>query len=43
MRLVMRAAPLFNAPARTIASSPRLGAALRRNGTSITYTGVRLN
>ena len=41
MRLVMRAAPLFNAPVRTIASWPRLGAALRRNVTVITYTGRR--
>jgi hypothetical protein len=40
-RLVMRAAPLFNAPVRALAASPRLGAALRRNVTVITYTGRR--
>ena len=40
-RLIMRAAPLFNAPVAAIAASPRLGAALRRNVTVITYTGRR--
>jgi len=40
-RLIMRAAPLFNAPVTAIASSPRLGKMLRRNVTLITYTGRR--
>jgi hypothetical protein len=40
-RLVMRAAPLINAPVAAIAASPRLGAGLRRNITLITYTGRR--
>jgi F420H(2)-dependent quinone reductase len=40
-RLIMRAAPLFNAPVAAIAASPRLGARLRRNVTVITYTGRR--
>jgi F420H(2)-dependent quinone reductase len=40
-RLVMRAAPLINAPVAAIAASPRLGAGLRRNITMITYTGRR--
>jgi hypothetical protein len=40
-RLLMRAAPLFNAPVAAIASSPRLGKMLRRNVTLITYTGRR--
>jgi hypothetical protein len=40
-RLIMRAAPLFNAPVAAIANSPRLGARLRRNVTLITYTGRR--
>jgi hypothetical protein len=41
MRLIMRAAPLFNAPIAAIAASPRLGARLRRSVTLITYTGRR--
>jgi hypothetical protein len=41
MRLVMRAAPLLNAPVAAIAASPRFGARLRRNVTVITYTGRR--
>jgi len=41
MRLIMRAAPLFNAPVAAIAISPRLGARLRRSVTLITYTGRR--
>jgi hypothetical protein len=41
IRLVMRAAPLFNAPVAAIAASPRLGKMLRRNVTVITYTGRR--
>jgi hypothetical protein len=40
-RLVMRAAPLFNAPVTAIAASPRLGKMLRRNVTVISYTGRR--
>ncbi|HEY1843116.1 MAG TPA: hypothetical protein VGG53_23375 [Mycobacterium sp.] len=40
-RLLMRAAPLFNAPITAIATSPRLGAGLRRNIALITYTGRR--
>jgi hypothetical protein len=40
-RLIMRAAPVFNAPVRAVAASPRLGALLRRNITVITYTGRR--
>jgi hypothetical protein len=41
MRLIMRAAPLFNAPIAAIAASPRFGARLRRSVTLITYTGQR--
>jgi hypothetical protein len=41
LRLIMRAAPLFNAPVAAIATSPRLGARLRRSVTLITYTGRR--
>jgi F420H(2)-dependent quinone reductase len=40
-RLIMRAAPLFNAPVAAMANSPRLGASLRRSITLITYTGRR--
>jgi len=40
-RLIMRAAPLFNAPVAALAASPRLGKTLRRNVTLITYTGRR--
>jgi F420H(2)-dependent quinone reductase len=40
-RLIMRAAPLLNAPVAAIATSPRLGARLRRSVTLITYTGRR--
>lgn len=40
-RLLMRAAPLFNAPVAAIANSPRFGRILRRNITMITYTGRR--
>lgn len=39
--LIMRAAPLFNAPVAAITASPRLGKMLRRNVTLITYTGRR--
>jgi F420H(2)-dependent quinone reductase len=40
-RLLMRGAPLFNAPIVALAASPRLGRMLRRNITLITYTGRR--
>jgi hypothetical protein len=40
-RLLMRGAPLFNAPIVALAASPRLGKMLRRNITLITYTGRR--
>ena len=40
-RLVMRAAPVLNAPIAAIAASPRFGGALRRSVTVVTYTGRR--
>ncbi|MGA8328572.1 MAG: hypothetical protein WB777_04695 [Mycobacterium sp.] len=40
-RLLMRAAPVLNAPVAAIAASPRFGAALRRSVTLVTYTGRR--
>jgi hypothetical protein len=40
-RLIMRAAPLFNAPVEAVAASPRFGAILRRRIALITYTGRR--
>lgn len=40
-RLLMRTAPLFNAPVAVIAASPRFGGILWRNITMITYTGRR--
>jgi hypothetical protein len=40
-RLMMRAAPIFNAPVAAIANSPRLGAMLGRSITMVTYTGRR--
>jgi hypothetical protein len=40
-RLLMRAAPLLNAPIAAIAASPRFGARLRRSVTLLTYTGRR--
>jgi hypothetical protein len=40
-RLVMRAAPVLNAPVGAIAASPRFGGALRRSVTVVTYTGRR--
>ena len=40
-RLLMRGAPLFNAPIVALAASPRLGKMLRRNITLISYTGRR--
>ncbi|ORB74534.1 nitroreductase/quinone reductase family protein [Mycobacterium scrofulaceum] len=40
-RLLMRAAPLLNAPVAAVAASPRLGARMRRSITLVTYTGRR--
>jgi F420H(2)-dependent quinone reductase len=40
-RLVMRAAPLLNAPVAALTNSPRFGRLLRHNITLITYTGRR--
>ena len=40
-RLLMRGAPLFNAPVAAIAASPRFGKLLRRSITTVTYTGRR--
>ena len=40
-RLLMRGAPLLNAPITALAASPRFGALLRRSITTITYTGRR--
>jgi hypothetical protein len=40
-RLLMRAAPLLNAPVAAIAGSPRFGGALRRSVAVVTYTGRR--
>ncbi len=40
-RLLMRAAPLLNAPVAAIAASPRFGSLLRRSVTLVTYTGRR--
>jgi len=40
-RLLMRGAPLFNAPVTALAASPRFGALLRRSITMISYTGRR--
>ena len=40
-RLLMRGAPLFNAPVAALAASPHLGKMLRRNVTLVTYTGRR--
>jgi hypothetical protein len=40
-RLLMRAAPLMNAPVAAIAASPRFGGALRRSVAVVTYTGRR--
>jgi hypothetical protein len=40
-RLLMRAAPLVNAPVAAMAASPRLGAGIRRSITLVTYTGRR--
>jgi hypothetical protein len=40
-RLLMRGAPLLNAPVTALAASPRFGALVRRSITTITYTGRR--
>jgi hypothetical protein len=40
-RLLMRGAPVFNAPVAAIAASPRFGVLLRRWITFVTYTGRR--
>jgi hypothetical protein len=40
-RLLMRGAPLFNAPIAALAAFPRLGKMLRRSVTLVTYTGRR--
>ena len=40
-RLLMRAAPIMNAPVAALANSPRFGRFLRSNITMITYTGRR--
>lgn len=40
-RLLMRAAPLFNAPITALAASPRFGTILRRSIATIAYTGRR--
>jgi len=41
-RLLLRAAPLMNAPVAAIAASPRFGGALRRSNIAlVTYTGRR--
>lgn len=40
-RLVMRAAPVFNAPVAALANSRRFGRLLSRNITMLTYTGRR--
>jgi hypothetical protein len=40
-RLLMRAAPLLNAPVATVARSPRFGKLVNRNIAMLTYTGRR--
>ena len=40
-RLLMRAAPILNAPVTALTNSPRFGRFIRRNITMITYTGRR--
>ena len=40
-RLVMRAAPLFNAPMAALATSPRFGKLVNRNIAILGYTGRR--
>jgi hypothetical protein len=40
-RLLMRAAPVFNAPVAALANSPRFGRLVNRNIAMITYTGRR--
>jgi F420H(2)-dependent quinone reductase len=40
-RLLMRAAPLFNAPVAAVANSRRFGGLVNRNITMLSYTGRR--
>ena len=40
-RLLMRAAPLFNAPVAAVANSPLLGRLVNRNIAMLTYSGRR--
>jgi len=40
-RLLMRGAPLFNAPVAALANSPRFGRLVNRNVAMVTYTGRR--
>ncbi|BBZ40488.1 nitroreductase/quinone reductase family protein [Mycobacterium conspicuum] len=40
-RLVLRGAPLFNAPVAALANSPRFGRLINRNIAMLTYTGRR--
>jgi len=40
-RLLMRAAPLVNAPVAALANSPRFGRLVNRNIAMVTYTGRR--
>lgn len=40
-RLLMRAAPLFNAPVAAVANSPRFGGLVNRNIAMLSYTGRR--
>jgi F420H(2)-dependent quinone reductase len=40
-RLLLRAAPLFNAPVAAMATSPRFSGLVSRNITILTYTGRR--
>ncbi len=40
-KLLMRAAPIMNAPVAALANSPRFGRFIGRNITMITYTGRR--
>jgi F420H(2)-dependent quinone reductase len=40
-RLLLRGAPLFNAPVAALANSPRFGKLVNRNIAMVTYTGRR--
>jgi F420H(2)-dependent quinone reductase len=40
-RLLLRGAPLFNAPVAALANSPRFGRLVNRNIAMVTYTGRR--